>query len=162
VLGQDRVLDRPKEGRVHAHREQREQHQRDRHRVGQQALPGHQQAGRADQHDADLGGLDPADDHRLVAHVGELAAERREDEERQDEQARRDRAELRLRFLGIVDAVDDEQHHRVLEQVVVESVEQLRREQRQEAPLPQQVCRCQHDLPARPLTLRSMTYPPCV
>jgi cardiolipin synthase (CMP-forming) len=37
------------------------------------------------------------------------------------------------RLFGIVDAVDDEQDHRVLEQVVVERAQQLRDEQRQEA-----------------------------
>ena len=51
-------------------------------------LPGHQQPGRADQHDRDLAGLDDADDPRLVARVGELAGQRREQEEGEDEDAR--------------------------------------------------------------------------
>ena len=142
------------------HREQREQHQRDRNRLREHALPSHYQADSTYRHDSDFGQFDPADDNRLVAHVGELAGERGEDEEGQDEQARGDRAELRFGFLGIIHAVDDEQDHRVLEQVVVERIEQLSREQREETPLPQQVCRSQHGLPAKPLTLRDPTYRP--
>ena len=67
--------------------------------------------GAADQHDRDLGGLDDADDPRLVVGVGELAGERREQEEGQDEQALRDRAELRLLRRVRIELVDDEQHH---------------------------------------------------
>ena len=42
-------------------------------------------------HDPDLGKLDDADQPRLVVVVGELARQRREQEEGQDEQALRDR-----------------------------------------------------------------------
>ena len=58
---------------------------------------------------------------------------RREQEEGQDEDAGGDRAEPGLRGLVIIDLVDDEQHHRVLEQIVVERAEQLGDEQGQEA-----------------------------
>ena len=50
-----------------------------------------------------------------------------------------DRAEPGLRRLVIIDLVDDEQHHRVLEQIVVERAEQLGDEQRQEAARAEQV-----------------------
>ena len=98
-----------------------------------------QQAGGADDHDEDLGGLDDADDARLVAGVGELAGERREQEEGQDEQPAGDRAERR--FLGrvAIDAVDDQHDHRGAEQIVVERAEELGREDRQEAARAQQM-----------------------
>ena len=95
--------------------------------------------GAADHHDADLGQLDDADEPRLVVVVGELAGQRREEEEGQDEQALRDGAELGLLRRVRIELVDDEQHHRLLEQVVVERAEQLGREQRQEPPRAQQV-----------------------
>jgi hypothetical protein len=102
------------------------------------------QPGGAGQHDQDFAELDDADDPRLVAHVGQLPGERREDEEGQDEHGGSDGAELRLGTFRIVDAVDDEQHHGVLEQVVVEGAQQLRDEQRQEAALAHQVGCCRH------------------
>jgi phosphatidylglycerophosphate synthase len=77
MLRQDRVFDRAEEGRMNAHRAQRGEQQRD---VVQQ------QPGRAEDHDQDLGGLHDPDDARLVVSVGELAGERREQEEWQDEQ----------------------------------------------------------------------------
>ncbi len=58
------------------------------------------------------------------------------------------RAELRFGRVRTVDAVDDEQHHRVLEQVVVEGIEQLGAEQRQEPPLAQQIRRRCHASPS--------------
>ena len=95
--------------------------------------------GAADDHDADLGELDDADQPRLVMVVGELARQRREQEEGQDEQALRDRAELELLRRVRIELVGDEQHHRLLEQAVVERAEELGREQRQEPPRAQQM-----------------------
>ncbi len=95
--------------------------------------------GAAEDHDPDLGELDDADQPRLVVIVGELARQRREQEEGQDEQALRDRAELELLRRVRIELVGDEQHHRLLEQAVVERAEELGREQRQEPPRAQQV-----------------------
>ena len=65
--------------------------------------------------------------------------ERREQEEGQDEEALRDRAELELLRRVRIELIGDEQHDRLLEQAVVERAEELRREQRQETPRAQQV-----------------------
>ena len=130
MLRQDRIFDRPEEGRVDAHREHRGEHQRD---------VGEHDAGAADDHDPDLGELDDADQPRLVVIVGELARQRREQEEGQDEQPLRDGAELELLRRVRIELVGDEQHDRLLEQAVVERAEELGREQRQEPPRAQQV-----------------------
>ena len=50
-----------------------------------------------------------------------------------------DRAERRFLRRVAVDAVDDQQHHRGAEQIVVERAEELRDEHRQEAARAQQV-----------------------
>ena len=119
VLRQDRIFDRPEEGRVHAHREHRDEHQRD---------AGEQQTGAADEHDHDLGRLDDADQPRLVTDVGELASQRRQKEEGEDEQRLGNGAELRFaRRIGI-ELVGDEQDDALLEQAVVERAERLGRE----------------------------------
>jgi hypothetical protein len=83
-------------------------------------LPRQQQPGRTDQHDQDFAEFDDADDPRLVAHIRQLPRQGGKHEERDDEQARGDRAEPRFLRLGIVDAVDDVQNHCVLEQIIVE------------------------------------------
>ena len=97
------------------------------------ALEQHRRGG--DQHHRDLGGLDDADEPRLVERVGQLARGRRAQEERQDEEAARQRdqdagrhASRHLRPVG------QHQHQRVLQRVVVEGREELRREQRPEPP----------------------------
>ena len=113
-----------------AHRADGSEHERD---------VGEHDAGAAEDHDADLGELDDPDQPRLVVVVGKLARERREQEEGQDEQALRDRAELELLRRVRIELIGDEQHDRLLEQAVVERSEELRREQRQEAPRAQQV-----------------------
>ena len=67
----------------------------------------------------------------------ELASQGGEQEERQDEHARRDGREHTFGLFRIVDRIDDEQHHSRLVEVVIEGVEQLRHEQRQKPPLAQ-------------------------
>ena len=129
MLGQDRVFDRAEERRVDAHADERDQHQL-------QILE--EDAGGAHQHDQDLGGLDDPHDLRLVVGVGELAGERGEEEEGQDEDAGGDRAEPGLVLDRIEDLVGREEDHRVLEQIVVERPEELGDEQRQEPALPHQ------------------------
>ncbi len=84
MLGQDRIFDRAEERRMDAHADQRDEHQL-------QILE--EDARGAHQHDADFGGLDDPHDLRLVIRVGELAGERGEEEEGQDEDAGGDGAE---------------------------------------------------------------------
>src|SRR4030095_4681012 len=100
---------------------------------------GHQQPRAADDHDEDLDRLDDAEKSRLVMFAGQLAGQRREEEEGQDEQALGDGAELRLARRVRIELVSDEQHHALLEQTVVESPQELRREQRREPPRTKQV-----------------------
>ena len=121
-----------------AHREQREHHQRDRDQVDRETQPGEHQPGAADEHDQYFAEFDDADDPRLVARVGELPGERREQEEGQYEQAGCDRAEQCFGRFVVEHAVNDEQHHRVLEQIVVEGAEELRDKERKEPALFQQ------------------------
>ena len=72
---------------MHAHGEDRGEHQRD---------ACEHDPGAAEDHDADFRELDDPDDARLVMIVGKLAGQGREQEEGQNEQALRDRAELEL------------------------------------------------------------------
>ena len=108
------------------HREQGDQHQRD---VVQK------QPGRSEDHDDDLGGLDDSDDPRLVAGIGQLPGEGGEEEEGEDEDGARYGVEHRLLGRIGIDVIGDQDHHRRLEQIVVECPEELGDEQRQEAPL---------------------------
>ncbi len=123
---------------MHPHREQRQEQERDRQSMNPYPPPGEQQADRAHHHDRYLAQLDDADDAGLVVGVGELAGERREDEERKDEDAGGEAAEPCLRGLVVIDLIDDEQHHRVLEQIVVERAQHLRDEQGRETALAEQ------------------------
>src|SRR4029453_11592663 len=88
----------------------------------------------------DLEVLDEADHAGLVVLVGELAAGRREQQERQDEEgADRQAGELRLQE-GIAQLQLVGHHHGEceLEQVVVARAEELGPEEGREAPLAQQ------------------------
>ena len=73
MLGQDRIFDRAEEGRVDAHGEQRGEQQRDGDRMHADAAPDEAEADCADEHDQDFRRLDPADDDRLVALIGQLS-----------------------------------------------------------------------------------------
>ena len=66
-------------------------------------------------------------------------SEPQKDEEGQDEQARCQRAEGRFGAFVAIHLINDEQDHRGLVEVVVEGIEQLRDEQRQETPRTQQI-----------------------
>src|SRR5262249_37042170 len=78
VLRKDAVLDRSEERRVHAHEEQEPEEER--------RAPEEEPDGR-EEHEGDLDRLHDANDRRLVEAVGDLARGRREEEERQDEEA---------------------------------------------------------------------------
>ena len=130
VLGQDGIFHRPEQGRVGSHQEQGGEQQR-------QAVAGETEGG--DQHDADLEQLDEADQARLLELVGQLAGGGREQEERQDEEAG---AQVHQK-LGVgarhgAGTIGEQDHQRILEDVVVERAEKLGDEERQEAPLPHQ------------------------
>ena len=56
---------------------------------------------------------------------------------------------VRLGAFVVIDRVDDKQDHSGLVEVVVERVEQLRDEQRQEPPAAQQMRGCKHVPPGR-------------
>ena len=138
MLRQDRIFDRSEEGRMDPHREQGSKQERD---------IVEQQARRPEQHDENLGRLDDADDLRLVAGVGELPGQRRQEEEGEDEQPPGNGAEGRL-LLGIaIDAVDDQHDHGGAKEVVVERAQELGDEQGQEAPRPDEVNGVVHLMP---------------
>jgi hypothetical protein len=138
VLWQDRIFDRSEKGRVDSHRKQRKHHQRDGDEMHRKTEPRQDQPAAADEHDQDFAEFDDADDPCLVARVGQLPRQRRQEKERQDEDAGGDRAEQRFLFLAVEHAINDEQHHRILEQIVVECTEKLGDEKGQEPALPQQ------------------------
>ena len=84
-----------------------------------------------DDRDADLGELQPLRDHGLVVAVGDLAAERRQEEIRRDEHRRRERDQRFGRRAA--DLEQDQEHQGVLEEIVAERREELAPEQRREA-----------------------------
>ncbi|MNM82627.1 hypothetical protein D3C81_946600 [compost metagenome] len=125
VLRQDRVLHRAEQGRVQAEQEQ----------AGEQQLQAVQgEAGAGDQHDGDLQQLDQPRQAGLVVLVGELPGGGGEQEERQDEDARRQVGQQADAEAGPLRGLEGQQHHQgVLEQVVVERAEELGGEERAEA-----------------------------
>ena len=80
MLRQDRIFDRAEKGRLHAGQEDAEELQPD--------LIGEEREG-GERHHEDLGEFDPPDEQGLIVFVGELAGGRREEEEGQDQEARR-------------------------------------------------------------------------
>ena len=132
MLGQDGVFDRPEKGGMDTQRQHRAKHQRE---------PGtgiarlrDEQPGGTHGHDRDLRGLHQTDDARLVMAVRQLPGEGGEQHERHDRQAGGQRVEIGFLMRVVEDRVGGEQHHRRLEQIVVEGAEELGDEQRQEAP----------------------------
>ena len=117
----------------------------DRHRM-------QEEADRGQARDGDLRQLDPLGHVGLVEAVGQLAAERREDEERRDE----DDAGQRDQHPGVAarhlsragDAEQDQHGQRVLQEVVVESGAELAPEQRRKPPRRHQAL--EHVIPNRP------------
>ena len=125
VLRQDRELERAEESRLQSEQEQHDQHQR-------QVVEIQRYAG--EKGDADLADLDELDESRLLVLVGQFSGGRREEEEWQDKERRGgvDR-EVRAVF-GDEATVDEQDHQRRLEQVVVERAQELGDEQRQQPP----------------------------
>ena len=122
VVRQDAVLDRAEQRRDHAEQKQRREQDRDR------VQPEADDAEAATPISASFTHLR---DDRLVEAVGDLAAQPRQEEERADEHRRRQRHQR----LAVTDArrEQDQEHQRVLEEVVVEGREELAPEQRREA-----------------------------
>ena len=128
VVGQDAVFDRAEQRRDHAEQEQRDEHDRDR------VQP---EADDAEGRDRDFAELHALRDDRLVEAVGHLPAEAGEEEERPDEHGRRER-DQRL-AVGDAGREQDEEHQRVLQEIVIERREELAPEQRRKAPRRHQV-----------------------
>ena len=125
MLRQQRVLDRPEESRVRAQQEQTAEQKRKIVR---------DEPDRSHRHDRDFQQLDQAHDARALVLVGELTGGGREQEEGQDQDAAAEIDEHLRTCAGHARRMEsDEQHQRVLEQVVVERAEQLRDEERPEA-----------------------------
>ncbi|CDX61376.1 hypothetical protein MPL1032_390012 [Mesorhizobium plurifarium] len=123
MIGQDAVFDRSEQRRDDAeHQERRHQH---RDRGQRDADDG--EAGRGD-----LGEFQPTCDERLVEAVGDLAAQRR----KQQEGGHEDGAGQRHQRRGLIlrQGEENEEHQRVLQEIVVEGREELRPEERREAP----------------------------
>ncbi len=131
VVGQDAVFERPEEGGLGAHQEQNGQQQPD---IADEEGNG----GRA--HDNDLEQLDVEDQARFLEPVGHLPGDRREQEERQDEDAGRSGDhDPRVDLRGVGRVERDQQDQREAVGVVVERAEELRCEQRQEPPAAQEM-----------------------
>jgi hypothetical protein len=93
----------------------------------------------ADQHDPDLEQLDPPDEARLLELVGELTGRRREQHERQNEDGAGKVHERVGVERGEARCMErDEDHERVLVDVVVAGAQELRPEERREAALAQE------------------------
>ena len=98
-----------------------------------------EEADRAERHDRELERHRDRDEPRLLVLVGDLARGGREQEERQDEQRLREVLQRVRRHRGEARRLVGEQdHQRLLEDVVVERAEELHAEERPEAPLGQQ------------------------
>ncbi len=142
VLRQDRVLDRPEQGRMAAEQEQRP-HQ---HRQA-----GQEEARRRNAHDGHLQHLDQAGEPGLVVFVGQLPGGGREQEEGQDEDTGRQVGQQFRPQRRPPRRLEGEQHdQRVLEQVVVEGTEELRGEEGREALLFEESELSAHTVSARP------------
>ena len=142
MLRQDRVFDRPEKGGMDAEQEHRAEHQRQPE--VRMFAASEQQASAAHHHDSDFRRFHPADDLGLVEGIGELAGKRGQEKEREDREARRQRVEVRFDARVIEDVIGGEQHHRLLEQIVVERSQELRDEQRKKAALLEQAERTDH------------------
>src|SRR5262249_45431601 len=127
MIGKNAVLDRPEQRSDDAKEEQRDEQQR--HRMQAEADNG-------DEGNADLAEFESPRHHRLVVAIGELAAQRREEEVRRNEN-RGGKRDQRL-GVGAADMEQNEKDQRVLEEVVAERREKLGPEQGREAPRHQQ------------------------
>ena len=122
MIGQDAVFDRAEQGRDDAEAEEGGVEQ------GQGAEP---EAGGGDHLHADFSELQPPRDHRLVMGVGDLAAQRRQEQCRRDENPDREGDE-RARLL-LAQPEQDEHGQHLAHEIVVEGREELAPEQRRKA-----------------------------
>ena len=126
MLRQDRIFDRPEEGRMDAHREQGERAAAGRCGAAGPAAP------------TTMMTISAVLTMRMIRALSrESASWPASAENRKKGRMNRPPA-IALNVASLVgvviDVVDDEEHHRVLEQIVVERAEELGDEQRQEAP----------------------------
>ena len=118
-IRKDRVFERAQERRLDPHHKQDDEQCRS-------AAEQHARCRR--NHQRNFAELDQPDQPRLVVLVGELTGGRRAQEERQDEEPAGERDhDLRRSLRGGVGAVGDHQHQGVLDCVVVECRQELRR-----------------------------------
>ena len=119
-IGQDRVFDRAEERRLHPHRKQ--QCEQDEGAAGDDP-------GGCRQHHRDLDQLDDTGEPGFVAAIGQRARARRAQKERQDKQPARQRDQQPGRQrIGAVRAIGNHQDQRVLQRIIIEGGEELRRE----------------------------------
>jgi hypothetical protein len=96
----------------------------------------HQEPGAAERHDANLGKFDAADESALGESIRDLAGQRGEQKERQNEESTRGCDQLLGRESGMrARAEGEREDERVLEQIVVERAQELGPEEGSEAPL---------------------------
>ena len=129
-FGQDAVLRRREERRMHAHHEQRGHERR-------QVLARKPEGG--ERHDHDLDRLDDLEHERLVETIRQLACHAREEHEGQNEDAtgeigQKPRIECRV-SARVISGENDQD---VLVDVVIERSQRLCAEERQKTPLPEQ------------------------
>src|SRR5579883_3419984 len=129
MVGQDAVLDRTEQCSDDAEPEQRDEERDDRvfDRMHPQQQSDHRDAG-----DEDLGELQPFRNHGLVVAVRHLPAQSRKNEVREDEDGGRELNEGPRALARKLE--DDQDHQRLLEEIVVEGAEELAPEQGCEAP----------------------------
>jgi hypothetical protein len=133
MIGQNAVFDRAEQRADHAEPEQgneQNDQRNDRWLTGIFAGMDHKTKDR-DRGDADLDEFQTPCHHRLVVAVSDLAAERRQEEVRRDEDRTRERNE---RLAAGPHMEQDQEDDRVLQEVVVEGGEKLAPEQWREAP----------------------------
>jgi hypothetical protein len=122
MVGQNAVFDRAEQRSDHA--ETGQSNEQNNQRMGHEA--DHRHRG-----DGDLDELQALRHDRLVVSVGDLAAERGEEEVRRDED-RAGKRDQRLAFRS--DMEQDQEYDRVFQEVVVKGGKELTPEQRREAP----------------------------
>ena len=144
VVRENAVFDRSEQRAGHAEQGQRGQERRYILEI---------EARRREAGDADFRDAEPAGDDRLVEFVGHLAGDAGEQEEGRDENGARERHERGA--LGSADLREDQQHQRVLEEIIVEGRKELAPEQRRETACGQK--RLRHDVLSRAAGRRDLT-----
>ena len=123
MIGQDAVFDRSEQRRDDAEHQQGRHQHRDRRQ---------RDAGDGDSRGGNLGEFQPPGDEGLVKAVGDLAAKRGQQQEGRHEDGPR-QSDQRSRLIG-GQREKNQEHQRVLEEIVIEGGQELRPEQGRKAP----------------------------